>query len=551
MKQLIAIFQKSDMASEPIKNYSAILQDLKEKIRQARLQATIAVNNELLNVYWEIGDTIKKQEQTEGWGTKTIERLANDLRVEFQDMKGLSPRNLRYMRDFALAFPQFKILQQGIAKLQTDDNHPFTILQRSIAKLPWGHICTLLDKVKLREERTFYAQKAVQNGWTRDMLVNQIESGLFTRQGAITNNFGLTLPSYESELALQLFKDPYHLDFVMLGQEAKERDLEDALMNHITKLLLELGDGFAFMGRQKRFEAGEKEFFIDLLFYHTKLRRYVIIDLKIGDFEPEFISKMNLYLGLADDTLRGKFDEPSIGLILCKTKNKIVAEYALRDTNKPIGIAEYKIGAILPEDIKGELPSIEEIEQKLDKELQEHQNPIDARLKAIKEKLKGIETDEIRTPATYEILLNLFNTGLKPLYQEIIDKMASFDEEFHDKMFTWSSTNISIENFEQLEEFYIGKEQLRKVHMISFTYSLNGFKKAGTESYGEHLQLNFDIQNYWYGFTLVNHNNQKPFLKKLYHHPITKEDRRQIINLLMSKVMDKIEWIIERINEEK
>lgn len=537
------------MASELSKTYTAILQDLKEKIRQARLRATIAVNNELLKVYWEIGDTISKQEQTEGWGTKTVERLAKDLRVEFQDMKGLSPRNLRYMRDFALAYPQFTILQQSIAKSETDENQPSIILQRSIAKLPWGHNCTLLDKLKLSEERAFYAQKAVQNGWTRDMLVNQIESGLFKRQGAITNNFGLTLPSYESELALQLFKDPYHLDFVMLGEEAKERDLEDALMNHITKLLLELGDGFAFMGRQKRFEAGEKEFFIDLLFYHTKLRRYVIIDLKIGEFEPEFVSKMNLYLGLADDTLKGQYDESSIGLILCKTKNKIVAEYALRDTNKPIGIAEYKIGAMLPEDIKGELPSIEEIEQKLDKELQEQQHPIDARLRAIKEKLKGIETDEIRTPATNPILLNLFNDGLKPLYQEIIEKMSAFDDEFHDKMFTWSSTNKSIVNLEQLEEFWKDEEQLRKVHMVSFTYALYGFKKAGTENYGEHLQLNFEIQNYWYGFTLVNHNNQQPFLKKLYHQQITKEDRQQIVDLLMSKVLDKIDWIIERINE--
>ncbi len=322
------------MTSEISKNYTSILQDLKEKIRRARLQATIAVNNELLNVYWEIGEAIRIQEQIEGWGTKTIERLAKDLRLEFQDMKGLSPRNLRYMRDFALAYPQFTVLQGRVEMSEINENQHFVILQRSVAKLPWGHNCTLLDKVNQVEERAFYAQKTVQNGWTRDMLVNQIESGLFKRQGAITNNFEVTLPDYQSELALQLFKDPYHLDFVMLGEEAKEKDLEDALMNHITKLLLELGDGFAFMGRQKRLEAGGREFFVDLLFYHTKLRRYVIIDLKIGEFEPEFISKMNLYLGLADDTFMGQHDEPSIGLILCKTKNKIVAEYALRDTNK-------------------------------------------------------------------------------------------------------------------------------------------------------------------------------------------------------------------------
>lgn len=210
------------MASELIKNYPAILQDLKEKIRQARLRATLAVNTELLNIYWEIGHTILQQQKSEGWGAKIIDRLAADLRLEFADMKGLSPRNFKYMRAFADAYPDFIIVQQSIAQIQNTENEAFTILQRSIAQLPWGHNCTLLDKLKLPEERAFYAQKAVQNGWTRDMLVNQIESGLFKRQGAITNNFGLTLPAYDSELALALFKDPYHLDFVMLAEEAKE-----------------------------------------------------------------------------------------------------------------------------------------------------------------------------------------------------------------------------------------------------------------------------------------------------------------------------------------
>lgn len=371
------------MASEVGKNYIVVLQGLKEKIRQARLRATLAVNNELLTAYWEIGDTISKQEQMEGWGKKTIENLANDLQAEFQDMKGLSPRNLRYMRNFALAYPQFIILQQAIAKFQDIENEPLTILQCSVAKLPWGHNCTLLDKLKFPDDRLFYAQKALQHGWTRDMLINQIESNLYKRQGALTSNFQLTLPSYESELAIQLFKDPYHLDFIMLGEEAKERDLENALMNQITRLLLELGDGFAFMGRQKKFEAGGQEFFIDLLFYHTKLHRHIIIDLKIGEFEAEFVSKMNLYLGLADNTLKGKNDAPSIGLILCKTNNKIIAEYALRDTSKPIGIAEYKIAQMLPKNLKGELPSIEELEAALEVEAKKYEQPLDQKIKDV------------------------------------------------------------------------------------------------------------------------------------------------------------------------
>jgi predicted nuclease of restriction endonuclease-like (RecB) superfamily len=531
------------------KNYGEILQLLKDKIKSARLRATIAVNNELLSVYWEIGDTINKQELLQGWGTKTIEKLAADLKIEFEDMKGLSSRNLRYMRNFALAYPQFTILQQSVAKLQNNENETITILQRSVAKLPWGHICSLLDRLKEEEERNFYIQKAVENGWTRNMLVNQIESGLYKRQGALTNNFQLTLPSYESELAKQLFKDPYHLDFVMLGAEAKERDLENALMNHITKLLLELGDGFAFMGRQKKFEAGGREFFIDLLFYNTKLRRHIIIDLKIGDFEAEFVSKMNLYLGLADDTLRGQYDEPSIGLILCKTNNKIVAEYALRDSNKPIGIAEYKIAQMLPDDIRGELPTIAEIEEQLDEEIKEIESPIDARLRAVKEKLKNINADEIQTPATYKILNNFYHEELKPLYHEILEKLKVFEDDFFNKAISWTVNSNIYDTIEKLSNFWDSEENSRNMTNLVFDYKLYGFKKAGTENYNASFTLTLAIHDYYYSFNLERHDASKVFLKKLYHQKLSNEDKQLIITLITGKILDNVEWIIGKINE--
>jgi predicted nuclease of restriction endonuclease-like (RecB) superfamily len=409
------------MASEVNKKYIEVLQSLKEKIRQARLRATIAVNNELLKVYWEIGNIILLQQKNEGWGTKVTNRLAKDLKMAFPDMKGLSERNLVYMQTFAGAWPHFPFTHAPLAEIQDKPitkpvaaqiakgkkkkvpllNPPAkmisgaitqvplaqiqtnTIVQESLAQLSWYHHITLLDKVKDPAIRLFYIEKAIKNGWSRDVMVHQIEGGLHKRQGALSNNFSATLPAYESELATQLFKDPYQFDFLMLGEEAKERDLENALMTHITKLLLELGDGFAFMGRQKRFEAGDKEFFIDLLFYHTKLRRHIIIDLKIGEFEPEFVSKMNLYLGLADDKLKGGYDKPATGLILCKTNNKIIAEYALRDTSKPIGIAKYKIAAMLPADIKGELPSIEELEAALEKEAKKFEQPLNKKIKAV------------------------------------------------------------------------------------------------------------------------------------------------------------------------
>ena len=373
------------MNAEINKNYIHLLGALKEKIKNARQRASISVNCEQLIIYWEIGKGILEQKEILGWGSNVIKQLSKDLIKEFPDMKGFSSRNLVYMQTFASSYANLVVFQPENAKdlitqvkpAQKEISLPNVITQASpaqlakvfniayLANLSWYHHTTILDKIKEPEIRAFYIQKTVENGWSRDVMVHQIESKLHQRQGTLTNNFKNTMPAYESELTQQLFKDPYNLDFIMLGEKAKERDLEEALLNHITNFLLELGEGFAFMGRQKKFEIGGREFFIDLLFYHTKTHRHIIVELKIGDFEPEFVSKMNLYLGLVDDYLKGEHDEPSIGLILCKTNNKIVAEYALRDTSKPIGISEYKISEMLDETIKGNLPSIEEIEQKL------------------------------------------------------------------------------------------------------------------------------------------------------------------------------------------
>lgn len=534
------------MAGKELVQYGELLHKLKVKIKSAQQRAILAINNELLSVYWEIGNAIAEQEQEAGWGGKTVDKLAVDLKSEFSEMKGLSPRNLRYMRDFSLAYPHF--LQQGAAKLELVENKQDEILQQAAAKLPWGHHQVLLTKLKSSEERSFYIQKAAENGWSRSILAHQIESNLYKAQGALIHNFSNTMPAYQSELTAQVFKDPYNFDFIMLGEEAKERDLEDALMTQVTKVLLELGAGFAFMGRQKRFDAGGQEFFIDLLFYHTKLRRHIIIELKIGEFEPEYVSKMNLYLGIVDDQLKGEYDEPAIGLILCKTNNKIIAEYALRDTSKPIGIAEYKIAEQLPDNIKGELPSIEEIEQRVDEEIKEAQSPVDERLNAIKNKIKNLKTDEIQTPATYEILYQLYQKGLRLLFADLINKVKVFDEDFYSKGILWLCENKNFKTLEQVDEFWKVEENLRQIFDFSFQIRLDGFKKVGTENCNSSHTLKFRIDTYYYSFTLVNYNNQQPFLKKLYHQPLTANDMQQIADLIMTVVMDDIERFLERIN---
>ena len=329
------------------KSYQDLLAQLKGQIRTAQVRAAVAVNQELVLLYWGIGKEILTRQKEDGWGTRVIERLAKDLRSEFPDMQGLSPRNLGYMKAFAEAWPEESILQQ------------------LVAKLPWGHNVRLLDRVKTRDERLWYAEAAIENGWSRNVLVLHIESGLYHRQGKALTNFNRTLPAPQSDLAQQLIKDPYNFDFLMLAEDAHEREIETGLVAHIQKFLVELGIGFAFVGRQYPLDIGGKDYRIDLVFYHLKLRCFVVIDLKAGEFKPEYAGKMNFYLAAVDDTLKHPSDQPSIGLILCKSKTELVVEYALRGTTTPMGISEFTHLVKLPDEFKGTLPTIEEIEAEL------------------------------------------------------------------------------------------------------------------------------------------------------------------------------------------
>ena len=276
-----------------------------------------------------------------------IDRLSADLRLAFPEMKGFSPRNLKYMRAFAEAWPNEGFVQQVAAQI------------------PWFHHCIVLDKLKDQTERAWYIRKTIEQGWSRNILALQIDSRLYRRLGKAITNFAQTLPPLQSDLAEELLKDPYNFDFLTLGDEAHERDLERALVAQIQAFLLELGVGFAFVGRQYRLEVGGEDFFIDLLFYHFRLHCFFVIDLKMKSFKPADAGQMNFYLSAVDDLLRQLGDQPSIGLILCRDKNRIVAEYALRDTHKPIGVSAFQLTESLPEPLKGSLPTIEELEAEL------------------------------------------------------------------------------------------------------------------------------------------------------------------------------------------
>ena len=327
--------------------YVEFLEGLKSSVRNSRYKAVRAVNSELILLYHKIGSEILSKQKTFGWGSKVIARLAKDLKSSFPDMKGFSSRNLNYMRLFAESYPEIEFVQQAAAQL------------------PWFHLVSILEKVKNEKERIFYIRQATEHGWSRPILIHQIETNLFSRQGKAISNFKDKLPSHQYELTQQTLKDPYIFDFLSIGHEAHERELEVSLVRHMEKFLLELGSGFAFVGRQYHLEVGGDDFYIDLLMYHLKLRAFVVIELKSDKFKPEYAGKMNFYLSAVDDLLKHPTDNPSIGLILCKTKNQIQAEYTLRDLSKPIGLSEYKLNEALPENLKSALPTIEELEDSL------------------------------------------------------------------------------------------------------------------------------------------------------------------------------------------
>jgi predicted nuclease of restriction endonuclease-like (RecB) superfamily len=370
------------------RDYAALLTDIKTRIRAAQVRATLGANAEMLTMYWDVGRMIEQRQKTEGWGAAVIPRLARDIRNELPEVKGFSERNIKLMTQFYREYPWpisigqrpvaqldnggqkspptmtptlTAILPQGVAKLD-----PCEKVQRLVAQLPWAHNVLLIQTIKHLPTRCWYMMAAIQEGWSRDVLGAMIKSRAHERQGKAVTNFEARLPSPQSDLVRQVLKDPYIFDFITLEEPFHEREMETSLIRHLEKFLLELGRGFAFVGRQFHLDVGEEDFYIDLLFYHLTLRCFVVIDLKKGAFKPEYAGKMNFYCSVVDDRLRHASDNPTIGLILCQDKKKVVAEYALRGVRKPIGVSEYELTRALPKEFKSALPAIAEIEREME-----------------------------------------------------------------------------------------------------------------------------------------------------------------------------------------
>jgi predicted nuclease of restriction endonuclease-like (RecB) superfamily len=350
-KKSIATIKKGDVSPA---EYTKFITSLKTKIRSAQIKAAVTVNSELIKLYWEIGKEIFEKQEKEDWGSNILEKAAKELQNEFPGVEGFSRRNMFRMKAFYQAYAK---VPQAVAQL--DDLPIFSI--------PWGHNALILEKIKDTAERLWYASKTIEHGWSRSMLTVWVENDLYHREGKAITNFKVALPTPQSDLAQQSLKDPYVFDFLTLHKEYLEKDLEDGLVKHIQKFLIELGQGFAFVGQQYPIKAGKKDLYIDLLFYHLNLRCYIIVELKAGEFDSRDAGQMSAYLSAVDDQLRRDGDQPSIGIILCKTKDNIFAEYVLRNFNRPIGLAEFEVKVVekLPKELKSDLPTVEEIEAEL------------------------------------------------------------------------------------------------------------------------------------------------------------------------------------------
>ncbi len=367
---------------EKFVKYSELLGQIKQRIRQGQIRAVFSANAELIKMYWDIGRLLQKRQNLEGWGMAVIPRLSKDIRNEIPQIKGFSERNIGYMIRFAREYSDPLILQQPVAKLQspkcgakvpqlvaeTPIDNAKASSQQLVAKIPWSHNVILMEKIKSMPVRIWYMQAILDHGWSRNVLQLMIKGRAHERQGKMTHNFQARLPALQSDLVQETLKDPYVFDFLTLEEPFHERELEVGLVRHLEKFLLELGRGFAFVGRQYHLDFGNEDYYLDLLFYHLKLRCYVVIELKKGVFKPEYAGKMNFYCNVVDDCLRHADDNPTIGLILCQNKKSVLAEYTLRGIKKPIGVSEYELTRSLPSNLRSSLPSIEDIEMELSRD---------------------------------------------------------------------------------------------------------------------------------------------------------------------------------------
>lgn len=530
------------MKYELDKSYVEVLHDLKIRISEARQRAAILVNKELLLMYWEVGNTIIDMQAKEGWGAKTIDRLAQDLQSEFPDMKGFSVRNLKYMKSFAETYPDFQIVQHPAAQIKPGEDIDLGTLkvQQVAAQIPWSYHQVLLDRLKTKEERNFYIVKILQNGWKRNMLILQIESDLYSRQGKAITNFSKTLSVHQADLAVETIKNPYLFEFLNLSEEAKERDVEKALIQHIKKFILELGRGFAYLGNQFNLKVAGDDYFLDLLFYNIHLRCYVIFELKVGDFEPEYAGKLNFYINTVNSQIKENDHNPTIGILLCRTPNETVVKYALKGISTPMGVADYKLSKSLPASLKDEIPTIKELEAELKKGFEDYaipKSPFEEKLDKIKEKIESLRQEPIQEAKSKETVYRVLKEDIIPFLMNLTFELNKVSELFVESKFEYIIDSKWV-SWKDVVSFLSTYD--KDINEIKFEVRFSGFKEAGKHAFDSWLTILIVFDRFWYDFQLEM-DRGKSIMRKLYHLSLEKDELDFLLETFIGMITAQID----------
>jgi len=552
------------MSNELIQNsdYLQWLGNIKQQIRTSQQKASLAVNQELLGLYWFIGKSLATK-HTE-WGDKFIENLARDLKIEFPDMKGFSKRNLENMKRWYVYYSDhIEIMQQLVAQLRIDTNleftqQPVTHLKSYTAsedldhkvsiilfQIPWGHHTLILTKINGIDEAIFYISKTIQNGWSRSVMQYQIESGLYHRQGKSLTNFQLTLPDSRADLAQEVIKNPYNFDFLMLAEDVKEREFEKALIQHMKKFLLELGRGFAYVGNQYNLNVDGDDFFLDLLFFNISLNCYVIFELKVGDFKPEFAGKLNMYVNAINHQVKQKEHNETIGVLLCKTPNKTVIEYSIKSIQNPLGVSDYSFQTALPNELQAGLPTIKELEEEMDAEIGVQLSPLEEKKNRLLDLINSKAHEEVQLKRTPEVIRTIVDSVFIPLCDWVEQKIE--EQQIGSLYFKFQKT-YGLEGFGKVDrtEFYVDLDKRGIPQNIQFHCIFDGFKKAGTHAFQSVLSFQFTFSDFKYAITL--NYDEKPHQEYLYTNLLNEKILEQLAEKLVSDLLDTVFEAVNRIS---
>jgi predicted nuclease of restriction endonuclease-like (RecB) superfamily len=523
--------------------YYTVLDQLKAKITTAKSRAFTLVNYELLKLYWEIGAIILQKQNEHGWGTKIIDNLAKDLKIAFPDTKGFSIRNLKYMRSFAEAYPNFIFVQPSSAQLQNTENQITEIMQQVVAQINWSHHITILDKVKTPEERNFYINKAAKENWSKSVLSLQIDSNLYGRQGKALNNFSSTLLDVDSDLAHEMFKSPYIFDLLTLTEKLKEKDIEKALIQHLKSFMLELGLGFFFVGNQYSLSISGDDYFLDLLFYHHHLGCFVVFELKVGDFKPEYAGKLNFYVNAINKQVKRANDKPTIGILLCKTPNETVVKYSLQGIDTPIGVAEYQLRQSLPNEIKSEMPDIEQLEAEIDKEYEELKSPTNKKKDKIRELIKGLKIEPIKNKRTENYCKIIFEDVLLKLKENIESTLQNEISMFEKHSWGFGIDNTIPENPEMAR---VELEKKKEVGQMRLELHLSGFIPAGVKTFNLWNTMYIELRDYYY-LIQKNASPDNQWYENVYHILPSQGEMNMIAEKFCDNILEDITHNLERI----